>query len=175
MKQIHVAEEAVVAALMRHVSGRIHMDQEPYAGDHRSITAVSGSIKTPQGTWKSNDASGVRVHHAGRHPVETGCSSQRAPSAGPRDQLPDGAKAKHIERRKTLPTHTTFTPMFGKRRPINNISAAPASGNSGIIQMCARKYSVGNHFLGTPVRAAYHLSKSISSPRQCLTVPGKTQ
>ena len=50
--------------------------------------------------------------------------------------------AKHIER-KTLPTHTTFTAAFGKRRPMNSISAAPARGNSGIIQMCARKYSVG--------------------------------
>src|SRR5229473_7394110 len=43
----------------------------------------------------------------------------------------------------TLPTQTTLTAPFGRRRPTSSMTAAPARGNSGISQMCARKYSAG--------------------------------
>src|ERR1700682_503509 len=43
---------------------------------------------------------------------------------------------------KTLPAQIRLTADLGSRRPNSIISAAPASGNSGISQRCVRKYSL---------------------------------
>src|SRR5579864_9609130 len=78
-------------------------------------------------------------------------------------------KAKHIER-KTLPTHITLTALLGRRRPMNSISAAPTRGNSGISQMCARKYSVGimSFTSWEPNNSAHHSERSDESLRPCV-------
>ena len=90
-EQIQVAEEAVVAAFVRHVAGRIHVNQESDAGDDEQHHAVSGSIRTPHGTWKSHHASGIRVHDSGGNPVKQVVADQ-AFRDGPRNELPDRAK-----------------------------------------------------------------------------------
>ncbi len=63
-------------------------------------------------------------------------------------------KAKIIAR-PTLPGQMMLTAALFSRRPKSSIVAAPASGNSGISQICARKNSDGMKI--------YHFKMSISS------------
>src|SRR5258706_13062524 len=134
----------------------------------RSITAVSGSINPPHGTLKFIKCPAfVCIAPAGTQSNRVKLTT-RSPT-GRAINWKIAPKAKHIER-NTLPTHTTFTALFGKRRPKNSIRAAPARGNSGIIQMCARKYSVGIMSVKSyePIACDSHSERSEESLRACV-------
>ena len=67
----------------------------------------------------------------------------------------------------TLPGQMMLTAALFRRRPKSSMVAAPASGNSGISQICARKNSGGMEIQSLRPRPvpvnAYHFKMSISS------------
>ena len=91
-EQIQVAEEAVVAALVRHVAGGINVNQEADAGDHAAASRQdSGSSSMPHCALKFTKWPGVGVHRAGGHPVEQH-DLDHALRHRPRNQLHDRAE-----------------------------------------------------------------------------------
>jgi len=131
-EKIHVAEEAVVAAFVPHVADGVDVDEEADTGNDQNHDAGKRIEKeTPVG----HKPDGVPAGHLHR----TGCEPFEHDLLGDAMFGVRSEQLKHRARRvdeghKTLPTHSTLTPVFGRRLPKKSISAAVAKGNSGISQ-----------------------------------------
>src|SRR5580704_5023560 len=103
----------------------------------RIITAESGSRRNPQSATKLVTEPEVMWYGpAGTHSKRI-FSATRWPSGIPRSWK--NAPSANTNETPTLPTQIALAAALLRRRPMKNISAAPASGNIGISQMRSRK------------------------------------
>src|SRR2546422_6147296 len=127
-----------------------------------TITQESGSSSIPQSaTKRTTSLALVYIGPAGTHSNrifwKTRCSGSAASSCS----TAPSAKTKD---NNTLPTHSTLTALFFKRRPMSSIRAADASGNSGTNQMYSRKNPVA--VISAPNLERYPLPLSFSPLQQ---------
>ena len=85
-EKVHIAEEPVVAALVRHIPGRVNVDQHPDAGDHHHHHRVQRVEHQSPSHVEIQQVPRRRMHPSGRHPVEQN-HLHEAIFGRPRDQL----------------------------------------------------------------------------------------
>src|SRR5881296_1363955 len=121
-----------------------------------TITQESGSSSIPQSATKRTTSPAlVYIGPAGTHSNRIFWKTRCSGSAPSNCSTAPSAKTKDDN---TLPTHSTLTALFFKRRPMSSIRAADASGNSGISQMYSRKNPVT--LISAPNLERYPLSFS---------------
>src|SRR5208282_5478251 len=141
-EQVHVSEEPVVTAFVRHVSGGVNVDQHAHAGHEEQPDSREGIKREP----------GAGVDEAS---VPSRLTKFKCPSPLPSHVYTIFSKgrpepcakfvySKTVKQAKrnastTTPTQTALTVAFCSRRPKKNIIAAPKAGKSGISQMWSRK------------------------------------